>query len=228
MTFASSFLQFTIGGVLTAGAVDQDEWQIGFKVPVVGITGALTDARQMAFLDDAELDARAWWTTMAQNYGVQTGMTFVKVNLIGQDGRYANTTKTFRKDFPKVVGTSPQTLPADVALVVSLTTGAARGLASKGRVFLPPPSSGRVINGRVDQYTRDDAGNATALLIKNLGNAPGLDSGAVVDIGDVSVMSKIGVGTTRTVTGVRVGDLFDTQRRRSNRMREVYTSYPLP
>jgi len=226
--YTSRFLQFVIGGIQKAGSVDQDEWQIGLKVPSVGV-GDPNDGEMTAINADALTDAETWWAGIGQHVPSSTALTYVKVNVVGQDGRYVNQEKTFRKDRASALtGGATATMPAEVALVVTLNTAAARGLASKGRVYLPVNATNAISNGRVVAGARDLVGNATAALVKNLSNIPGLDATVSDNIGDVSVMSKVGLGATRTVTSVRVGDLFDTQRRRANNMREVYTTYQLP
>lgn len=229
MPYASRFLQVVVGGTLLAGTTDEDVWQFGLKVPFTGAAGAAPDEQTMEdALDDLEADVTTWWTAIRSSFAPQTIVDFCKINQVGTDGLYTDQNNSFRRDMAPQPGAAGEPLPADVALVVTLNTDVQRGLAAKGRIYLPSPSVGTVNDGRVAQNAIDAIGTATAAFIKNVGDFPGLDSGPFVDLGDVSVMSSIGAGTTRTVTSVRIGDLYDTQQRRSNRMREVYTSFALP
>jgi hypothetical protein len=225
--FKSDFIQIIIGGDHLAGTADTDVWQIGFKVPVTAQENLVNDADMTTLLNDVFADAETWFTSLASNFGAQTRFSFVKVNQVKKTGLYLNETKTYRKDRPTpIAGSATVSLPADVALVVTLNTDAARGLASKGRVYLPALATSAIAGGRVLPSARDNVGTQTALLVKNLSNAPGFD--VAVGYTQVAVMSEVGEGTTRSVTSVRVGDLFDTQQRRSNKMREAYKTFPLP
>lgn len=227
--FSSRHFLIVIGGIQRAGTVDQDVWQFGMRLPVTGFLN-VPDADYTTILNDAYTDANTWWSAVRAQFHPSVAFTHVKANLVGTDGRYINQEKTYRKDAAAPINglASGATLPADVAVAVTLNTAAARGHASKGRVYLPAPSATTLADGRLSQTASDALGNATAALVKNLGNVPGLDETAVGGYGDISVMSRIGAGTTRTVTGIRIGDLYDTQQRRSNKMREVYRAYNLP
>lgn len=213
--YTSQFIQCVIGGNVDAGT-DVDQWQIGLKVPVAPtfLQGSIP---MNQFVDDLVLDAKAFWGLISSFYAPQTSLAFVKANVIGTDGFYVNKAESFRRDFPEVTGFGPgNTLPSEVAFVVTLMTDAARGLASKGRVYLPAPASGNslAINGRVAVPYMTACRDAVAQLVRDVGNAPGVDGGE--GIADVAVMSEVREGATRRVTAVRTDDLWDTQRRRGN------------
>ncbi len=219
MPYTSQYIQCVIGGNVDAG-VDTDIWQIGLKVPI-SPTFLQGDVPMNQFVTDLEADARTWWAALNGQYAQQTSLSFVKANVIGTDGFYANKSVSFRRDFPEQPGSfGNQTLPSEVAFVVTLLTDAARGLASKGRIYLPAPGQGTQNSaGRVSQNFATVARDATAQLVRDVGNAPGVDGSE--GIGDVAVMSDVREGATRVVTGVRTDDTWDTQRRRGNKFRGV-------
>jgi hypothetical protein len=107
-----------------------------------------------------------------------------------------------------------------IALVLSMRTARSRGYASNGRMYVP---SALVINtgtGLIDATDASDAAAAGATFIGAV-NAVGL--------GDASVMSTVGAGRIEPITGVRVGRVMDTQRRRRNALPESYTAEsPVP
>jgi hypothetical protein len=127
---------------------------------------------------------------------------------------------------------SSASLPWQTALVVSTRTAVSRGPGSKGRWFLPVPSTAILTNsGNIDTTTKNVIGQASAQFVADLNNWPGLDwaqgpGSPVVAI--VSDGGKSAVPIARAVTGVRVGDRLDTQRRRANDTLEVYTPFALP
>lgn len=146
-------------------------------------------------------------------------LTTIKLNLVGEDGRYVSESTTFH-DFPPpgVAGSAAATPPAQLSLAVSLTTNASRGLASSGRFYIPYAAH-TVASPTTGLLHADDV-MATANAAVTLLNA--LNSG--FPYGDVVVASKVGAGKFRPVTGVRVGRVMDTQRRRRNALREEHVT----
>jgi hypothetical protein len=217
--FNQQHIQCVIGGTVEAGP-DLDIWQIGLKVPFTP-TFLQGKIAMEQFLADLKADALKWWAAIGTNYSSRTKQSFVKANVIGLDGKYANKAESFRLDYPGQPGSAGlATMPSEVACVVTLLTAASRGLANKGRVYLPAPGQGTqntdgLISANFQTLVRD----ATAQLIRDVGNAPGVDGAE--GIGDVSVMSDVREGATRVVTGVRTDNLWDTQRRRGNKFRGI-------
>jgi hypothetical protein len=204
-----------LGGQVDAGT-DVDIWQIGLKVPVTPQFLA-PNIPMNAFVDDLQADAIRFWDSLRPYYTAATSLSFVKANVIGVDGFYENKGETFRRDFPERAGVdASNALPSEVAFVVTLLTDVARGLASKGRVYLPAPATAPALTptGRVGPGYRDACIAAVAQLVRDVGDAPGVDGAA--GIGDTSVLSKVREGATRKVTAVRADDTWDTQRRRGN------------
>lgn len=224
--YSEPFLQLVIGGTILAGTTDQDVWQIGLKVPTRWTNGAEIANAMNGIVADLETDAKTFWSALSSVMGGTNRLTFVKANLCDREGKYIDQNKTWRRDFAPVQAGANNAMPADVALVVTLETAAARGYASKGRFYLPSPSTSVISEGRLSSAARQTTATAAAAFVKNCGNVPFVD--ATQGVGDVSVMSKVGQGATRKVTAVRVGDLLDVQQRRSNRMREQYLRVPLP
>jgi hypothetical protein len=169
-----------------------------------------------ALLVDTEADARTWWNAIRAFYHESTALSFVRANYIDVDGTYVAKDRSFRKDFLPEKGTSVgNPLPSEVAFVVTFMTDASRGLASKGRIYCPAPAViAQGADGRVGTNFATTVRNATAQLVADIGNAPGIDAAA--EFRDVSVMSDVREGATRTVTGTRTDNLWDTQRRRGN------------
>jgi len=107
-------------------------------------------------------------------------------------------------------------MPADVALVVSLRTDVANR-SGRGRFYLPQPASAELTaDGRFNQTSQ---GNLIAALAYAWTGFTG--SGIPV------LYSRLNRVTT-TLTKFDVGDLFDTQRRRENKVLENRMSEPMP
>lgn len=204
---------------------EQDIWSMNLRIGegdyIVDGTGVDDAASIDGMLDDIEADLTTWWTTAyAQRAATSCKMVGFKFNGVDENGHYVNPERTFFRDFPTpLAGTSSAALPQQVTLAVTLHTNAARGLAHKGRVYLPGLAS--VVcdtSGRLSQNMVQPTADAFAQLLTNLGNWPGVDP--IRNPGKVVVASKVGAGAMRRVNGVTVGDRFDIQRRRANKFRE--------
>ncbi len=113
-----------------------------------------------------------------------------------------------------VVGSA---LPADVALVVSLRTDLPQR-SGRGRFYMPQPASVNLQgNGRVAADLVNDlmAALTAAWAAYNTGV-------------DRPVIYSPTFRLTRNITSFNVGDLYDTQRRRENKVTEVRTTAAMP
>jgi hypothetical protein len=113
-------------------------------------------------------------------------------------------------------------LPAQLSVAATLNTAVNRGLASKGRMYLPAPSAASVSDdGGIQPATVELIANKTARLLDDLNNVPGLDANAALSLRS-QVMSKVGNGAARNVVSVGVGRRFDVQRRRAETFPETH------
>jgi hypothetical protein len=143
-------------------------------------------------------------------------LQFVKVNAIGTDGKYreASTNQALYADLPGQMG-GAQKYPNQIAWAISLTTGFGRGPAHRGRFYVPLPMPSLEADGRITDAEADAMHTTAQTLITNI-NAVNADY-------EVAVFSrKLGGATNRKVTGVAVGRVLDTQRRRRRSLAEDY------
>lgn len=184
---------------------------------------ALVGDNVPGILTDIQADLQTWWNAVKGAYNTGTRLTGFKYNRIGVDGLYANQTTTNQVDLTGATwaGTSTaKTLPGQVAITATLLTDAARGLASKGRFYLPAPTVDSVdVGGRIVASTLGVLQGATGTLLTNLNNWPGLDVNGAP--GRIQVHSATRAGAFRDVTSLSIGNRFDVQRRRANKVLEV-------
>lgn len=219
-----------------------ERWQFGMRLSDGGVSNQET---ALAISDDVQ----RWWTEAAPYVGgtdsfgsVNTHrLTELKVARIGVDGTYpANEVSYSHFYLPPIVG-----LYAPVAgqlpqgsVCVTLTTALPRGLASKGRVFLPPSTR---YAPQADGLMTAAAATQLAKCMQRFINE--INANAVV--GNVMIYSRgKGVaaydaqhkrveytypnpGASQPVTGVRVGRVIDTQRRRRRQLNELPQVQPL-
>lgn len=112
-----------------------------------------------------------------------------------------------------LIGTSAgASLPPQVALTVSLRTAKVTR-AGRGRFYLPAMSVSQVSSGRVLAAAQSSAVTAAQKMIQSLNGA-----------GYTVVVYHRTTRTSDAVTSVDVGDVFDTQRRRRDKLIEVRSS----
>lgn len=154
-------------------------------------------------------------------------LTWAKMNAVGMDGKYLDpTTNLYTYPTPISGGGSGWQVPNQVCWVASLTTGLERGLAHRGRIFLPMPAvTLDSTTGQVGTAVASGLAGSVRTMIETIADTPGLDEGKEYRI---LVMSNRGVaGASNLVTGVAVGRVLDTQRRRRTKQVENYQTVPV-
>lgn len=218
MAYPGPIIKLTYGG----SCATEDEWSNSLTL---SSNNASDNPTAFAGLEPQNYEAaiRAAYITGSTGIAQYNTLEWIKLSLIGIDGKLIGDAKIYDLATP-AVGPGPSSMAPQNSIVVTLDTIARRGLASKGRFFLPA--------GYADVATttaRLSPASVTALVTRmqtylNAVNAVTSTSGERTY---VSVASGIGAGVIRVATGLRVGNLVDTQRRRRNRLTETYTDAPL-
>lgn len=197
------------GGTLPGG----DEWSCGLRLASTSPSTAINDPTALAATAAAVEKFHKAAGTGCHSRAV---LTFTKLNLIGEDGKYVDPV-TYEYVHANVPGggTSTTPPPQQICLAVSLLTGVSRGPAHRGRFYLPIPVFIAQTDGRIS--TADQATcktSATTFLT---------DLNAVSGNTDVAVFSRKRLAPAhRLVTSMAVGRVLDTQRRRRNKLLEAY------
>jgi len=176
--------------------------------------------------DDLVSDLGAFMRNVNSAIPARCVLLQTKWNRIGRDGRYVND-QTRVKDhaWESYTGSIPSVYPMQVSWATTWTTDATRGLAKAGRTFWP--TAMQLTDG--DYGFKPDQTLAMARMAQKLiddwGNWDGFDTTTVRPY----VMSRKGEGMSRPITGVKVGDRLDIQRRRKGQKPEKYSqAYPGP
>lgn len=214
----------TIQGTMFGGA---EEWSTGFWF---GLANADAELPTQALADGVR---NAWRTFISHQQSYISNAytsTIVKVSSVGTDGK-SDANDTIYSSFASTdKGVRAERLPPQCALVATLMAADNRGLASKGRMYLPGVVIGVTDNGQTDPFnTNLIAVNFKAFI--NSVNAIG--TGIVVNAShgqltrdpvDGSVGPKVGgrAPVNKAVTRIQIGTVYDTQRRRRNGLNEQY------
>ena len=196
--------------VLAGPLFTEERWSIGLRLSRVGPGGSQQiDEDRAAPIFDA---IATFW---AGNFGVgrQAALDLIKLNTIGPDGKYLQPYTVLRELSPVVAsGGTPSPFPPQVSCVVTLETGQNRGLAARGRVFLPAPMATVQSDGRMAVADRDAISAGARALVNTINTAASPDR--------VIVASDVREGAIRQVTAVSVGLVLDTMRSRRTSLQE--------
>lgn len=152
----------------------------------------------------------------ASGAGIGNAVRFLAVKgaLIDASGHYPNDFEASEYVRPTpLVGGGPGIGIPQLSTVLTLNTTRSRGLGSVGRMFPPSTAFSPQPDGRMSTGTAQGLADLGATLISDINAAAP---------GNVTVFGQTGSGTAFEVTGVRVGRVIDTQRRRRNGLAEDY------
>lgn len=221
--YANSHVKVTIFGTHMDG---NEEWATGFHIGATDGGSGNFDVSQ-AWVDALLPLWQTFFTSsstaiinVCKTVGIKAGV------VIGETGKFdVDTIKTATYGTP-VAGTSTSPIfPAQVALVAQLRA-AGTGLGTKGRMYLPGPAHSMQGNGKI-------AASNALTVAQNLRTFFDAAETATDSPGYIINVSKGRVGVPFTapinkrVTEIRVGDVYDTQRRRRNGLTESYSTATL-
>jgi len=212
------------GGTLPGGEI----WSNSLRASS-GDTGADADVPTEGELTDwltgpLQEAVASWHSRATSRISTSAKLLYVKANAVDIYGHYLQeNTLEYLYPSPLPGGSSAAVMPNQVALVVSLTTRYQRGPAHRGRFYSPLPSIVVGADGRIPAGEAQNVADSAATFITEAGDTAGPDF--VVPI-KIVVMSAGGAGgKTEIVTGVEVGRVLDTQRRRRTELDEDYQSH---
>lgn len=178
-----------------------------------------------AHIDDVAADIEAYVT--AWPIGLQAKLAYAKFNRINPDGHYSIAGPTVEHFW---VGSLPEggastSYPAQVACCVTHHTDRGRGIGSKGRMFLPPPSTPiSTSTGKMAVGAGATIATHHSTFLNALNEWPGSDphTGA-----ECCIVSKKDASVNK-ITSVSCGLVLDTIRTRRNALVEAYEASTVP
>lgn len=220
MALPHRVVKVTLSGTMFGGA---EIWSTGFY-----LGSELADASPITAQGMADVSA-AWetfWTSASSEISNKYTYSQLKMHVVNNDGKtLADSAQYHSPATAKVGGSAAQANPPQIALVATLANSMPRGLATKGRMFLPG------VNSTVDTTGHIGTASTTAIAtnlktffdtIHNDADTPGNLMLASVGRGPLHTD-----GAIRMVNTVRVGNVYDTQRRRRNALAETYQTRSL-
>lgn len=214
--YADKVTHVTLTGKMLGG---NEIWQTGFYM---GKAAGESEVPSQAFAD-AVRDAWLTFWTNGQN-GVSQFYTFeeVKCARLGKDGRYdGSAVVTSHPAVATVGGSGGNALPPQIALVATLIGGSGKGFAGKGRMYLPGINFPIDGTGHLGNLESQKICDNLAIFFNAMY--------ATLTSGDIPINASrgsskfLGAGARNVpINGVRVGNVYDTQRRRRDALAESY------
>lgn len=190
-----------------------ESWQFGLRLSA---DATITDTLLQSVATAAATPTSTLFTTAGLAVSSNYRLVSLKVAHILPSGLYPATSSPGIHTYAAPVsGPSATITYPQVSCAVTTLTIAPRGLASKGRFYLPGTAISLQTDGRLLATQADAIEAAVVTWIQALNAISGVASAAV--------FSKVGVGETRSITGVGVGRVLDTMRSRRRSLAELRT-----
>lgn len=211
----------TCGGDNLELSPGDEIWQVGIR-GFNGTSGQKDQGDLEAFAEaiavgeDGNSGLKRWFATPSYYHSSNAHLKWVKVANIGADGHYTGEPAIYEFGSP-VAGGAGAPHPSFLSLSLGFTTGKSFGRARSGRIF--PPNYGCL--GVSGSYI------SSAQQADLIASAKEFLSAVKVDIGDPGYINPYVIsrsGVSNPITGVRVGNVWDVQRRRKNAVPETYAT----
>lgn len=221
--FDRKHLYLQWGGALPGG----EQWSCGIRLAAEGSQTA----------NDVSLDAWDIETHLTSCVTAVTAMHqssstlispratlgFVKLNRINTAGHYDEAT-THQRILANLTGggASSPAPPNQIAWAITTTTRVSRGPAHSGRFYLPMPVITLGTDGLIPTASVQSAAVPLKAFIEAISDVPGVD--VAFSPGAVVMSRKSGAPATHQITGIAIGRVLDTQRRRRRKLTELYAA----
>jgi hypothetical protein len=160
-----------------------------------------------------------WATASGLLRGEYASLYGIKIAALSNTGAYVAEPYVYSMPTPVTGGSA--NVPPSSTVCVSLNSGLTLGRANRGRMYLPYTLMAQgVASATATTTTTTTVANATKTFINAVNNTctTALPGASVV------IASSVGSGVNRPPTNVRAGSINDVQRRRRNRLPEVYST----
>jgi hypothetical protein len=217
MAFAQKVNRITMIGTMYGGS---EIWSTGFwaghadsdaPAPTDGMAESVADEWQTFFTAGSVLISYLFKTAT------------IKVTPYNVDGTInVPGIKTFSYATPIVGAHTGNGHPPQCAVVATLVAGNGVGLAGKGRMYIPGVGDGVDPTGHMTTSTCTSIASGLSTFFANV-NASFDSPGEAINAAHRPLVIDTPTPINRALTAVKVGNVFDTQRRRRNALTEVYS-----
>lgn len=226
MSYAHKVVRVSISGTAFQGA---EIWSTGFFLGQEGSDAVSVTPPAVSKVNDHwKVFFEAANTHISWSYLT----TQIKMAMIDTDGdTILDEVEYFNPSPAYDGGHNFNSWPAQISLAATLQSSNVRGLAAKGRMFLPGVNINLTAGGKADPTQLGQVSTALGTFLSSINTD--------VDIPYKVINASFGHKITPAIPGdpitytpgqnklvewVKIGDVFDTQRRRRNALTETYTT----
>lgn len=228
MPYKQQFIKLTFGGSIASG---QDEWNCGINLGILTESGSLNSATALEAFDnlgenhlsDIVTALTTFYSTNAIDTPVGAPLQYVKLALINEGGLYVK--EPYEQAPLNISGSTRGGYVPQVTAAVTLSSDKYKDPGKYNRFYLPYLTPDDLEAWRIP------SSSALAVQAAGLMN----DLAFQMDVGSQPVLvlpcavtqSNTPGDSYLPITSVRVGNVYDTQRRRRNKINEVYSDVSL-
>lgn len=215
--FAHKVIRVTISGTCFSGA---EIWSTGFW-----LGQETSDAAAVTPVMCSAIGAmwQTFFTGNSNNVNFRWNTTQVKAARMGVDGATETDQVEYWTPSSTIAGgDAGSPFPAQISLAATLISSNVRGPASKGRMFLPGVHIGLGADGRADSGGIGTTATALNTFLSEVNTSTDVPDKVIL----VSTESAVPLRDSQNkfVEHLRMGNVFDTQRRRRNALTETYVN----
>jgi hypothetical protein len=221
MAYAHKVVRCTLFGSMYSGA---EIWSTGFYM---GNEGSDAAEPTEAFADVVLASWQDFFTATNTSISFNWKTHGVKLALYNED-ETTDTANVVQKTYTTAIAgqNGGAGFPPQVSLVASLLAGLGTQRGDKGRMFIPGVASGLDTTGHATTgYAQTIATNLKTFFddLNGSFDAPG----QLINASHPSSIPSGALPLNKLVTTIKVGNVYDTQRRRRNALAESYASATL-
>lgn len=218
MAYAHKVCRVTFSGTMWNG---QEEWSTGL---FLGQKDADSDTPTQTAADQIAASFETLFS--AGNMQISNAYTFDKVKLASFDANGHTVLDEVVYAAPvggSVTGGSTTNFhPSQCALVVTLKSARPRGLAAKGRMYLPGTCAEVRPDGRIMPTVANNMSGLLKTFFDSLNGNVSLPGRLILAAKGTGLLPAL-TAQNDNVSTIALGDIIDTQRRRRNGLSEQYT-----
>lgn len=220
MALPHRVVKVTFSGTMFSGA---EIWSTGFYL-------GWENQDATAITDQGIADVSAAWETFFEtsnsSISLEYQYTMCKMAVINNDGKtLADSAHYYSPQTAVSGGAGGSALPPQIALVATLANSLPRGLATKGRMFLPGVNGAVGADGRISSAVQNNVATNLKTFFDTIYNDADLPGNPVLASVGRGLLNTD--GAIRNISQIRIGNVYDTQRRRRNALQETYNIKPV-
>lgn len=215
MAYPFDFIKVTFGGKIYGNA---EIWSNGINFGKNLANTGMTEAQLKGAAQAISGDIITWFKSGGANISSSSTLEWVKVALIGTDGKYVYDSDLFDIE-AAAFGQSTSKPAPQLTTVITMETSRRRVPGRFARIYPPMNVPAQLTNGRITAVQTNGMRDVFVTLLNEMNDQLSILVGTPVR----AIVASEKTTEHFQVLTVKVGDVVDTQRSRRNAFLEAYT-----